>query len=678
MADSPVVDTPWTRTLDYDYPDMTTVNGDDAWAPARQAALAAQRERVEEIAGNTEPATVQNVLQAFASSGAELDRLVRAFGVVAAADGTESRQQVRAAAAPEMAAHTDWITLHPGLFARFQQLRERIAAGEVSATDEQQWFLEQLILKATVAGAGLDSSGQAELKELNQQLAGLETAYSRLQVREATEAAVLVASAQELAGLSDSRIASARAAAEAAGHASGYLLSLTMPVQQGLLGSLQNRETRRKLHTASVTRGSLADDQGRTTRQIGAQIAVLRAEKAQLLGYANFLESVLPLRTAPSREAVESMLRELAAGAVQRAHAEAERITAQLGFTPEPWDLNYGIEQVRKSLAAGSGGTEITVAEGLRRIFDAARRTYGITVVEREDLPGYVPGARSFEVFEGPAGDPGTGLGLFLLDLYTRPTKSGGAWMNGFSVPSSLTDSKAVVTNNLNVVPPAAGQEPVLTKSEQKTLFHEFGHALHALLAEAEFAQLSGTAVPRDNVEFPSQVNEVFQELYRDPTPPGAVPSEDSLWGKGASTAEHVAAVVLDLAWHTLSPEQASAAAEDPAGFEQQVLVEWGLDLPLVPPRYHGGFFKHIFASAGYAAGYYSYLWAEVLAAHSSEWFREVLDDEAALAPRGAHFRAELLARGNTRDPLDSFRAALGADPDPQHLLRSLGMGAPA
>ncbi|WP_150462535.1 M3 family metallopeptidase [Nesterenkonia ebinurensis] len=675
MADSPVVDTPWTLTLDYNYPDMTTVDDDAAWSPARRAALAAQRQRVESIGADTDPATVENVLHAFALSGTELDRLIRAFGVVAAADGTEARQQVRAEAAPEMAAHTDWITLHPGLFARFRQLRERIAAGEVAATDEQQWFLEQQILKATVAGAGLDSSGQAELKELNQRLAELETAYSRLQVREAGEAALLVETAEELAGLSDSRIASAKAAAEAAGHSSGYLLSLTMPVQQPLLGSLENRETRWRLHTASVTRSSLKDEQGRTTRAIGAQIAVLRARKARLLGYENFLESVLPLRTAPSREAVESMLRKLASGAAERARAETEKVTEHLGFVPEPCDLTFGIEQVRKTLPAGAAGAEITVEEGLRRVFDAAHRTYGITVMERQDLPSYVPGARSFEVFDGAAGEPGTGLGLFLLDLYTRPTKSGGAWMNGFSVPSSLAGSKAVVTNNLNVAPPAEGQEPVLTKGEQKTLFHEFGHALHALLADAEFPQLSGTAVPRDNVEFPSQVNEVFQELYHNPTPPGAVPDDDALWGKGSSTAEHVAAVVIDLAWHTLSPQQAETAAEDPAGFEAQVLADWGLDLPLVPPRYHGGFFKHIFASAGYAAGYYSYLWAEVLAAHSSEWFREVLGDDVALASRGAHFRAELLARGNTRDPLESFRVALGTDPDPAHLLRSLGLG---
>lgn len=677
MADSPLVETPWTQTLDYDYPDMTSVD-DDAWTPARQQALAAQRTRVEEIAADTEPATVHNVLHPLALSGVELDRLQRAFGVVTASDGTDQRQAVRAEAAPEIAAHTDWLRLHPGLFARLNQLKERIAAGQTEASGEQQWFLTQQIRTAEVAGAGMAQDKQEQLKEINRQLAAEETAYSQLQVREAKESTVLVESAQELAGLSETRIASARAAAEQAGHPSGYLLALTMPAQQAALGWLTDRQIRRRLHTASVGRGTLTGEDGRTTRQIGAKIAVLRAQKAQLLGYANYVESVLPLRTAPDREAIESMLRRIAAGAADRARAESERIAEHLGFAPEPWDLTYGIEQVRQTLSTDTEAPELSLDEALRRLFDAARRVYGISVVERTDLPGYVPGARSFEVFDGEPGHrpraSGSGLGLFLLDLYTRPTKSGGAWMNGFSVPSSLLESKAVVTNNLNIAPPAPDRETVLTEREQRTLFHEFGHALHALLAEAEFPQLSGTAVPRDNVEFPSQVNEVFQELYREPTPPGTAPSEDQLWGKGSSTVEHVAAVVIDLAWHTLSPEQAQEAASDPQAFEQQVLTEWGLDLPLVPPRYHGGFFKHIFASAGYAAGYYSYLWAEVLAEDAGEWFREVLTDDVALASRGAQFRTELLARGNTRDPLESFRAAVGHDPDPKHVLRSLGL----
>lgn len=676
MTDSPLVEEPWTRTLDYDYPDMTTVD-DDAWAPARRQALAAQRSRVEEITASTEPATVQNVLHPLALSGAELDRLQRAFGVVAVADGTEQRQAVRAEAAAEIAAHTDWLTLHPGLFSRLSQLRDRIAAGETDATEEQQWFLTQQILKAEVAGAGLDQDQQTQLKQINAQLAAAETAYSQLQLREAKESAVLVESADQLAGLSQTRIGSARTAAEQAGHASGYLLTLTMPVQQAALGSLTDRQTRRRLHTASAGRGVLTDEDGRTTRQIGANIAVLRAQKARLLGYANYMESVLDLRTAPSREGVESMLRQIAAGAAARAKKECERIAEHLGFALQPWDLTFGIEQIRSTLGTDTEAAELSVEEALNRLFGAARRVYGITVVERPDLPGYVPGARSFEVFDGEPGEPGTGLGLFLLDLYTRPTKAGGAWMNGFSVPSSLLGSKAVVTNNLNVAAPADGQTAVLTAREQRTLFHEFGHALHALLAEAEFPQLSGTAVPRDNVEFPSQVNEIFQDLYRDPTPPGEAPSEDDLWGKGASTVEHVAAVVIDLAWHTLSPEQAQEAASDPEAFEQQVLADWGLDLPLVPPRYHGGFFKHIFASAGYSAGYYSYLWAEVLAEDAGEWFREVLNDDDALAARGARFRTELLARGNTRDPLESFRTAVGHDPDPKHLLRSLGLEQP-
>lgn len=672
MADSSLTDTPWTRTFDYDYPDVTTVD-DAAWAPARQQALAAQREAIDELTAETAPATVENVLHAFALSGEQLDRIVRAFGVVAVADATEARQAIRAEAAPQLAAQRDWLQLHPGLFARLNQLKARIDAGEVETTDEQRWFLQQQLLKAEVAGAGLDADQQEQLKQINAQLAAEETAYSQLQVRESAEAAVLVESDDQLAGLSDSRIASARSAAEQAGHSSGYLLSLTMPVQQAALGSLTDRETRRRLHTASVQRGTLTGADGRTTRQIGARIATLRAQKAQLLGYANYFESVIPLRTAPSTEAVEAMLRQIAAGASTRAKQESERIAEHLGFAPEPWDLTFGLEQIRSTLDTSSGG-DLGLEEAMDRLFDAAERVYGITLVERPDLPGYVDGARSFEVFDSVVAEPGTGLGLFLLDLYTRPTKSGGAWMNGFSVPSSLAGSQAVVTNNLNVAPPAQGQQTVLTSSEQRTLFHEFGHALHALLAQAEFAQLSGTAVPRDNVEFPSQVNEVFQDLYREASGPDDIPSEDQLWGKGSSTVEHVAAVVIDLAWHTLTPETAEEAAADPEAFEQRVLADWGLDLPLVPPRYHGGGFKHIFASDGYAAGYYSYLWAEVLAEDAGQWFREVLDDPAALAERGATFRTELLARGNTRDPLESFRAAVGHDPDPAHLLRSLGL----
>ena len=669
-----MADTPWRRTFDYRYPDMTTVDDAD-WAPARQAATAFQRQRIEAIAADASPATVENVLHPYAVSGAELDRLQRAFGVVFAADGTDARQQVRAQAAEELAAHHDWVTLHPGLFARFQQLRRRIAEGQTDAGAEQRWFLDQLLLAAEVAGAGLDEPQQQDLKQLNQQLAQSETAYSRLQVQEAAEAAVFLDSVEQLAGLSAAQIASAAAAATEAGHPSGYLLRLTMPVQQAALGSLTDRETRRRLFTASVSRGTLQDEHGRTTREIGAQIAVLRARKAHLLGYPNFLESVLPLRTAPSREAIESMLAPIAQGAAQRARAEIEEISRHLDLQDhlQPWDLSHGIESVRRTAGEEPASASITVEEGLRRAFNAAKRVYGISVVQRPDLPGYVPGARSFEVFDGAAGQPGEGLGLFLLDLYTRPTKAGGAWMNGFSVPSTLLGTQAVVTNNLNVAPPGAEEQPLLTPAEQKTLFHEFGHALHALLAEAEFPQLSATAVPRDNVEFPSQVNEVFQDLYREPSVTGA-PGPAQLWGKGCSTAEHIAAVVIDLAWHTLTPQEAEDAAADPEGFEAQVLSRWGLDLPLVPPRYHGGFFKHIFASAGYAGGYYSYIWAQVLAADASRWFEEALTDEAQLARRGAHFRAELLARGNTRDPLVSYREAIGRDPDPQPLLASLGL----
>ncbi|WP_049897573.1 M3 family metallopeptidase [Nesterenkonia massiliensis] len=669
------------RSLDYGYPDLTAFD-DAAWLSVFAAGFARHKEEIETIAAAGEPATVANTLHAFGRSGALLNSAMRAFSCVYSAHATEARQQVYAELAPQRAAHEDWIALHPQLNARFRQLHDRLSAGEVEASAEQRWMLQQQLVQAEAAGAALNESDRARLLELNQRLAAEETAYQQLQSREVVERALFVQRREELEGLDSGQIDAAAAAAKTAGHRDGYLLSLTMPVQQQALAQLQNRQTRRRLHEASVGRGSLAGDDGRTTYDIGASIASLRAQKAQLLGFSNYFESVLPLRTAPSTEAVKEMLEKIAAGAVQRLQREASTIaeTSGLGDDLAAWDMSYWIHRLKPVPASAEAESAtpafpITLDQALTRVFDAAQRTYGIHVVEREDLPGFVPGARSFEVFDGAPGDAGTGIGLFLLDIHSRPTKSGGAWMNSFAVASELTGTRPVVINCLNVSPPAPGQPTMLSAGEHKTLFHEFGHALHGLLAAAEFEELSGTAVPRDNVEFPSQVNEVFQDLYSPtPTRPGAVPSERELWGKGLSTVEHVAAVVIDIAWHSLTPDQAEEALQDPRGFEQRALAEWGLDLDLVPPRYSSGFFKHIFASSGYAAGYYSYLWAEVLAADASEWFREVLNDEAALARRGAHFRTQLLSRGNTRDPLESYRQAVGRDPQVEPLLRSLGL----
>lgn len=677
--------------LDHQHPDLRRVSPGD-WLPALRAGVAEEKAELEEIAARGAPADVDDPLRAVGRAGGRLRRVQRAFSCVFSADAGPDLQDVQAHWAPEMAAHRDWVQLHPGLHHRLRELAQRIDAGAVSPTAEQRRMLHRLLAEAEAAGAGLSGTDQERLRELNRQIAAEETAYQRLQRAEAAESAVYVASADELVGFDDAVLSSAREAARAAGHDAGHLLRLGMPVQQPALAVLHDRQTRRRLHLASSERGGMPGDDGRTTRQIGADIAVLRARRARLLGHDHHLDAVLPLRTASDVSAVEDMLGPLIAGARRRLAEELAVVEEHLRAAGDvhdelrPWDLTYGIAAVERAARGAAEGRDdapgppadasLPLEEALGRVFAAARRVYGLQVHERTDLPGFVDGARSFEVRDVD----GAVLGLFLLDPFARPTKAGGAWMNSFSVASSLTGSRPVVINCLNLARPADGEAAQVTRAEQKTLFHEFGHALHGLLAEAEFEALSGTAVPRDAVEFPSQVNEVFADLWR-PSPASGShlhPGADPHWGRGASMVEHLAAVVLDLAWHTLSPEQAEEAARDPEGFEDQALAAWGLDHPLVPPRYGTGCFKHIFAGSGYAAGYYSYLWAQVLAADAAEWFRTVMDDESALRKAGDRFRAELLRRGDTRELEESFRHAIGREPTLAPLLRSLGMTPPA
>lgn len=688
-------------TLDYGLPELSQIR-DEHWLPALEAGIEAQRTAVEDIAEDPAPAEVSTVLHPLGRSHQLLSRVERAFSCMFSVHATQARQEVQREVTARMAAHRDWLAMHGGLYRRLEALQSALARGETSATAEQHRMLQHVLEEARAAGAGLGETTQDQLRSLNLKLGVAETAYEQLQRREAEVHAVFFSDPAELEGLDAAETAAARAAAREAGHAGGALLSLTLPVQQGPLERMTRRSARRRLHEASVSRGTLTDDDGRTTSQIGAHIAVLRARRSRLLGFEHHLDSVLPTRTAPDRDSIERMLETIVTGAVARLDAEIQTlrdagvIEASDPGGPaglRPWDISFGIAALAKRQGSSDASTEmgssrageqqrdVPLEQALGQVFATAAQLYGITVVEREDLPSFAPGARSFEVFES-SGDkhPGAGIGLFLLDLYARPSKSGGAWMNSFSVASTLTGSAPVVINALNITAPAGEEQTALGPSAMRTLFHEFGHALHGLLAQAEFEELSGTAVPRDNVEFPSQVNEIFQQLSAGLSAPGQQPTAQELWGKGFSTVEHAAAVVLDLAWHTLSVEEAEVAAADPEAFSAEALAAWGLDHPLVPPRYGIGFFKHIFAGSGYAAGYYSYLWAQVLAADASEWYREQLAGKQgqqlseAVAAAGSRVRRGLLARGNTRDPLESYRITFGRDPELGPLLRQLGL----
>jgi peptidyl-dipeptidase Dcp len=412
-------------------------------------------------------------------------------------------------------------------------------------------------------------------------------------------------------------------------------------------------------------------------------MARLRAEKAALLGYATYADLALDDQTAPSTEAVREMLGQLAPAAVRNAAAEAQTLAEAAGHDLEPWDWAFYSAKVRRerfSVDEQALRPYFELDRVLRDgIFHAAGKLYGLRFEERPDLGGYHDDVRVWEVFDAD----GAGLGLFLGDYFARPTKRGGAWMNALVEQARLTGDRPVVINNLNIGKPAPGEPALLTLDQARTAFHEFGHALHALLSDVEYPKFSGTNVPRDFVEYPSQVNEMWllwpeivanyarHHQTEEPLPQEQITALDAaqLWGEGYATTEYLAAALLDLAWHSV---RSGDDPGDPLAFEARALEDAGVSVPLIPPRYRTGYFQHIFAGGWYAAGYWSYIWSEVLDADTVEWFKE---NGGLTRANGDIFRAQLLSRGFSRDPLESFRAFRGRDADVAPLLARRGLG---
>jgi peptidyl-dipeptidase Dcp len=411
-------------------------------------------------------------------------------------------------------------------------------------------------------------------------------------------------------------------------------------------------------------------------------MARLRAEKARLLGFANYAELVVDQQTAPDFEAVQAMLNRLAPAAVRNADAEAEALAEIAGHPLEAWDWAFYSAKVRREKYAVDEQAlrpyfelDRVLQDG---VFRAATSLFGVTFHGRQDLEGYHPDVRVWEV----RNDDGSGLGLFLGDYYTRESKRGGAWMNSLVEQSGLLGTSAVVINNLNISKPPAGEPTLLTLDELRTTFHEFGHALHGLFSNVTYPRFSGTTVPRDFVEYPSQVNEmwilwpeVLANYARHHATGEALPrdvvdrlNESRLWGEGFATTEYLGAALLDLAWHVLDE---AGIPDDVLAFEAKALAAAGVAHALIPPRYRTGYFQHVFAGAGYAAGYYSYIWSEVLDAETVDWFTE---NGGLRRANGERFRQELLSRGNSRDPLESFRALRGRDAQLEPLLKRRGL----
>ncbi|SDW72053.1 peptidyl-dipeptidase Dcp [Amycolatopsis xylanica] len=655
---------------------------DEHYLPAFEAGLAEQTAEIDAIAGNPEPPTFENTIVELERCGRLLSRVISVFYNLAGSDSNDTIQGIQADIAPRLAAHHDAIHLNEKLFARVSDLFSRRA--ELGLDDESDWLLERIHTDFRRAGAGLPEGDQQRLRELNGELSTLSTKFQQNLLKDTNELAVVVDDVAELSGLSADTIAAAREAASARELPGKYVLNLVLPTGQPALASLENRALRERLYHASIARGN--GENAYDNKATLARMAALRAERAALLGHPHHAAYVISDETARTAEAATGLLERLAPAAVANAKVEAEELERYLaedvpGASLEPWDWPFYAERVRRDrfdvdAAALRPYFELNrvLVDG---IFHAAGKLYGLSFSERHDLPKYHPEVRVFEVFDAD----GTGLGLFLGDYYTRDSKRGGAWMNTFVDQSELFGTQCVVVNNLNIARPPEGEPTLLTFDEVNTAFHEFGHALHALVSDVRYPTFSGTNVPRDFVEYPSQVNEMWMlwpEVLAnyarhhetgEPLPQSLVDKllASQLYGEGFSTTEYLAASLLDQAWHGLGVDD---HVEDVQRFEAAALEKAGVALGSVPPRYRSTYFAHIF-SGGYAAGYYSYIWSEVLDADTVEWFKE---NGGLTRDNGDHFRRELLGRGGSVDPMVAFRNFRGRDPEIEPLLKRRGL----
>jgi peptidyl-dipeptidase Dcp len=680
MSENPLLK---ESTLPYEYPHFDQIK-EEHFVPAMEQGMAEQLKEIEAIANNTVAATFENTLVAMERSGATLDRAQRVFSGLNGTHTNPKLQAIEKEMAPKLAAHADAIRLNTALFKRIQALyqdRERL-----TFDPEAKRLIERYHSDFVRAGAKLSESDKTRLKAINSELASLRPAFSQNVLKEVNASAVLVETREELEGMSENAIASAASAAKAAGQEGKYLVILMNTTGQPPLKELKNRALREKIHKASINRNSQGGEFD--TREILAKAAKLRAEKAKLLGYENHAAFELEDQTARTVKTVNDLLKQLAPAAVSNARKEAAELQKIIdeengGFQLAAWDWAHYAEKARKARYAFEE-SEIRPYFEMNRVlvdgvFYAATKLYGITFKQRKDLPLYHPDTTTWEVFN----EDGSPLALLIIDWYARPSKRGGAWANSYVSQSYVEGTKPVVGNHLNIPKPAEGEATLLTWDQVETAFHEFGHNLHAMFSAVKFPRFSGTSVPRDFVEFPSQVNEMWADWpevltnYAKHYKTGeALPQElvekiqaSTKFNQGFATTEYLAASLLDQAWHQLT------AAEVPAAdvvmeFESAALKKAGVDFAPVPPRYRTPYFSHIFSS-GYAAGYYSYIWSEVLDADTVEWFKE---NGGLKRENGDLFRTLLLSRGGSVEALDLFRAVRGRDPEIKHLLKRRGL----
>lgn len=669
-------------TLPYALPDFAAIKPEH-YLPAFEVAF---EQHLAEIANITRVRSMpifENTMVPLEQSGELLDRVAHTFYTLSSADATEEIQAIEEKLAPLMAAHEDAIRLDEQLYWRVKTIHDQL--DNLPLEPEQRYLVERHYTEMTHAGAALDQDAKARLTELNQKLSSLTTTFEKNLLADTNDLAVVFETAEELDGLNEGELSAAARTATERGHDGKYLVPLPLFTGHPYLASLRNRDSRKRILEASMSRGSRGG--AHDNREVLLEIVKLRAERAELLGHPSHSAWVTSDETAGTPEAVEQMLRRLAEPAARNAQREGKALqyliadTESQPFTAEASDWAYYTEKVRQAKYDIDTAalrpwfeSERVLQDG---VFYAATKLYGITFTEREDLVSYHPGARVFEIHN----EDGSELGLYILDLYTRESKRGGAWMNPIVSQSRLRGTKPVVVNNLNVVQPGPGQPTLLTFDEVNTLFHEFGHALHGLFAEVTYPHFAGTNVFRDFVEFPSQVNEmwmlwpeVLDNYARHYETDEPIPADiveriraTETFNQGHATSEYLAAAWLDQAWHRVGT---GAEIKDVAEFEAAALADIGLDNPLVPTRYSSTYFAHIFAG-GYSAGYYSYIWSEVLDADTVAWFE---NNGGLTRENGDRFRQRLLGVGGSKDPLEAYRDFRGQDADIAPLLKRRGL----
>jgi peptidyl-dipeptidase Dcp len=669
--------------LPYQLPPFDRIT-DDHFLPAFEQGMAEQRAEVSAVAGDPAAPTFDNTLVALERSGLLLRRVQATFDNIASSDTNPTIQQIEQEVAPRLAAHRDAIYLDRALYERVETLYR--ARDQLDLGPEQRWLLERYRTEFIRAGAQLSESDQDRLRQLNQELSTLLTSFRTRLLADSNELAVEVSDPAQLAGLPEDAVATAAEAGRERG-TDHHVLTLILPTGQPALAMLRDRGLRERLHRAAISRGARGNEHD--TRELVRQIALLRAQRARLLGYSNHAAYQIADRTAGSDQAVAELLGRITPVAVANALAEAAELQKSIqddgeSFELRAWDWAYYAERVRRSRYEVDSAAlrpylalDQVLADG---VFFAAGELYGLRFEQRQDLPTYHPQVRVFEVFDAD----GSPLGLFLADLFTRDSKRGGAWQSTFVSQSRLRGTRPVVVVNMNIPRPPAGEPVLLTMDEVRTLFHEFGHALHSLFSDVEFPRFTGTSVPRDFVEYPSQVNEMwvlwpeivanYARHHRtgEPMPAELVERlrSSERFNAGFTTTEYLAASLLDLAWHRLSPEDA-AAVSDVEQFEAEALAAAGAAVLAVPPRYRSTYFAHIFSTDSYSAGYYSYIWSEVLDADTVEWFKE---NGGLRRENGDWFRSRLLSRGGSIDSMVAFREFRGRDPRIEPLLERRGL----